>query len=47
MPITLPQPSYDDIADIEGEIALFAAGDTSEALQIASDQIIIAIVYHP
>lgn len=49
MPIAtqIPQLSFDEIEDVDGAIALFASGDTSEALQIAVDQIIISIVYHP
>lgn len=47
MPVTLPQLSLDDIEDIDGPIALFASGDTSESLQIAADHIIISIVFHP
>lgn len=47
MPVNLPQLSIDDIEEMDAPVALFATGDTSEALQIAGDHIVIAIVFHP
>lgn len=47
MPIALPQLTLDDIAEIDTPIALFADGDTSDALQISTDAIIISIVFNP
>lgn len=48
MPIAQPieQLSFDEIEEVGGPIALFASGDASESLQIATDAIIISIVFH-
>ncbi len=42
----MPQLDIDDIEELDGAVALFATGDSSESLQIAADQIIISIVFN-
>lgn len=43
----MPQLNIDDIEELDGTIALFASGEASESLHIATDYIIISLVYNP